>query len=119
MQIQKFNVCVRAQIINGTNEKLRAVVQLIRGSHLSAHRQLGKYLSITKESDMNMDRIEGSWRQLKGNVKQQWGRLTNDQFMAMEGKRDQTAGKNQVSYGLSMETAMKQQATWQTSRKEK
>lgn len=71
---------------------------------------------------MNVDRILGNWKQLKGSVKQQWGRFTNDQFIAMEGKRDKLAGKNQASYGHSMDemtAAIKQHALWETSRKGK
>ena len=29
---------------------------------------------------MNWDRVEGSWKQFKGNVKEQWGKLTDDQL---------------------------------------
>lgn len=59
---------------------------------------------------MNSDRIEGNWKQLKGNVKQQWGKLINDQFLAMEGKRDLLSGIVQESNGLFRETAVKQNA---------
>ena len=68
---------------------------------------------------MNADRIEGNWKQLKGSFKQHWGKFTNDPFIAMEGKRDQLAGKNQESYGLSMDIAIKQHATYKVLRKEK
>ena len=57
---------------------------------------------------MNSDRIEGNWKQLKGSVKHQWGRFINDQFLAMEGKRDQLAGIVQEANGLSRDTAAKQ-----------
>ena len=66
---------------------------------------------------MNADRIEGNWKQLKGSFKQHWGRMTNDQFIAMEGKRDQMAGKDQESYGRSMDEAVKNKASWQAYRK--
>ena len=59
---------------------------------------------------MNSDRIEGNWKQLKGNAKHQWSRLVNDQFLAMEGKRDLLAGIIQESNGLSREAAGKQLA---------
>ena len=36
---------------------------------------------------MNWDRIEGNWKQLKGRVQQQWGKLTDDDFDAINGKR--------------------------------
>lgn len=42
---------------------------------------------------MNWDRIEGNWKQFKSNVKQQWGKLTDDQLDVIAGKRDRLAGK--------------------------
>jgi uncharacterized protein YjbJ (UPF0337 family) len=52
---------------------------------------------------MNWDRIEGNWKQLKGSAKQHWGRLINDQFIFIEGKRNRKAGEIQESYGLANE----------------
>jgi uncharacterized protein YjbJ (UPF0337 family) len=46
---------------------------------------------------MNWDRIEGSWRQLKGKAIQQWGKLTDDQFDRIAGKREQLIGEVQES----------------------
>ena len=36
---------------------------------------------------MNWDRIEGNWKQLKGSVKEQWGKLTDDQLDVIAGMR--------------------------------
>jgi len=66
---------------------------------------------------MNGDRIIGSWKQLNGNVKQQWGRLIRDQFIVMAGRRDHLAGKIQESYGLSKDAEGKQLAAWQQQQK--
>ncbi|MGA8008510.1 MAG: CsbD family protein, partial [Thiomonas sp.] len=44
---------------------------------------------------MNWERIEGNWKQLKGQAKEQWGKLTDDQLTEIAGKRDQLAGKIQ------------------------
>ena len=57
---------------------------------------------------MNWDRIEGNWKQFKGTVKQQWGKLTDDQLDAISGKRDLLAGKIQESYGITKDEAEKQ-----------
>jgi len=57
---------------------------------------------------MNSDRIEGNWKQLKGNIKQQWGKLTDDQFYVFAGKRDLLAGIIQESNGISRDAAKKQ-----------
>ncbi len=42
---------------------------------------------------MNWDRIEGNWNHAKGNIRQQWGKLTNDHLDMVAGKRDQLVGK--------------------------
>jgi len=57
---------------------------------------------------MNWDRIEGNWKQVKGKIKEQWGRLTDDDIDVIAGKRDQLVGKIQEQYGISREEAEKQ-----------
>jgi uncharacterized protein YjbJ (UPF0337 family) len=48
---------------------------------------------------MNWDQIEGNWTQFTGKVKEQWGKLTDDDLTEIAGKRDQLAGKLQSRYG--------------------
>lgn len=62
---------------------------------------------------MNWDRIEGSWKQLSGQAKEQWGKLTDDDLDVVAGRRDQLAGKIQAHYGVAKEDAEKQIAEWQ------
>ncbi|HLU77886.1 MAG TPA: CsbD family protein [Burkholderiales bacterium] len=62
---------------------------------------------------MNKDRIEGNWKQLRGKVKEQWGKLTDDQLDMIEGKREQLSGKIQEAYGISREEADKQVSDWE------
>ena len=57
---------------------------------------------------MNWDRIEGNWKQLKGKVREQWGRLTDDHLDSIGGKREQLAGKLQETYGVGKDEAEKQ-----------
>lgn len=54
---------------------------------------------------MNTDIAEGKWKQLKGKVHEQWGKLTDDEIDRIEGKRQQFAGVMQERYGLSKEEA--------------
>jgi uncharacterized protein YjbJ (UPF0337 family) len=61
---------------------------------------------------MNWDRIEGNWMQVKGKVKEQWGKLTDDDFDVVAGRRDQLAGKVQERYGISKDEAEKQIRDW-------
>ena len=63
---------------------------------------------------MNWDRIEGNWKQFKGGVKQQWGKLTDSQIDTMAGKRDQLAGKIQNTYGIGKDEAEKQINDWES-----
>lgn len=55
---------------------------------------------------MNRDILEGQWKQIKGRVKQQWGRLTDDELDVMTGSYDELAGLIQERYGYSREEAM-------------
>jgi uncharacterized protein YjbJ (UPF0337 family) len=57
---------------------------------------------------MNKDRIEGNWKQLKGSVRQQWGRFTGNQWDVITGKRDYFAGVLQEIYGTNTDKAEKQ-----------
>lgn len=53
---------------------------------------------------MNWDRIEGNWKQLKGNVHQQWGKLIDDQLEATLGKHEKISGQLQEIYGIAKDT---------------
>ena len=64
------------------------------------------------EISMNWDRVEGNWKQFKGKVKEQWGRLTDDDLDVIDGKKDQLAGKIQESYGVSKDEANSQIDRW-------
>ncbi len=55
---------------------------------------------------MNKDILEGKWMQLKGKVKQQWGKLTDDELDKMSGRYDELAGIIQERYGYSREEAV-------------
>jgi len=57
---------------------------------------------------MNWDLIEGNWKQFKGEIKEQWGKLTDDHLDRIEGKRDQLSGKIQETYGIGKDEAEKQ-----------
>jgi uncharacterized protein YjbJ (UPF0337 family) len=66
--------------------------------------------------EMNADQIKGSWKQLKGKIKQQWGKLTDDDLTVIDGQRDQLLGKLQERYGYTKEQAERelerQQSAW-------
>jgi len=62
---------------------------------------------------MNKDQLEGNWTQFKGKVKEQWGKLTDDDLDIIAGKRDQLLGRIQERHGLAKEEAEKQLASFQ------
>jgi len=51
------------------------------------------------------DILEGNWKQLKGKVKVQWGKLTDDDLTQINGEKDQLIGKLQERYGYNKERA--------------
>ncbi|CAH0261283.1 CsbD family protein [Roseomonas sp. CECT 9278] len=64
---------------------------------------------------MNSDQIAGNWKQLTGKVKEQWGKLTDDDITVVEGQRDQLVGRIQERYGIAKEKAEEQVASWEKS----
>jgi uncharacterized protein YjbJ (UPF0337 family) len=61
---------------------------------------------------MNWDRIEGNWKQVVGKARAEWGKLTDDDFNIVAGRREQLAGKIQERYGVAKEDANKQISEW-------
>lgn len=57
---------------------------------------------------MNWDQVKGNWNELKGEIKERWGRLTDDDLDVIEGKRDQLVGQLQKRYGIEKEEAEKE-----------
>ena len=52
---------------------------------------------------MNWERIEGNWNEVKGKVKQQWGKLTDDDLTQARGRREQVVARIQQRYGEAKE----------------
>ncbi|MBI5862637.1 MAG: CsbD family protein [Rhodocyclales bacterium] len=67
---------------------------------------------------MNWDIIEGNWKQFKGNVKTQWGKLTDDQLDVIGGKRIELLGKVQEAYGISKDEAEDQIKRFEATHKD-
>ncbi|MBS0341548.1 MAG: CsbD family protein [Proteobacteria bacterium] len=62
---------------------------------------------------MNKDTVQGNWMQFKGKVKEQWGKLTDDDFDVIAGKRDQLVGRIQARHGISRDEAERQVKDWE------
>ncbi len=61
---------------------------------------------------MNSDQMKGKWKQMKGSVKERWGKLTDDDLEVIDGQQDQLIGKVQERYGITREAAQKQVDEW-------
>jgi uncharacterized protein YjbJ (UPF0337 family) len=57
---------------------------------------------------MNSDQLEGKWKQVKGEVREKWGRLTDDDIHVVAGRREQLIGRIQERYGVAKEEATRQ-----------
>ena len=66
---------------------------------------------------MNWDRIEGNWKTLKGQVQQNWGKLTNDDLDVIAGQREELVGRIQNAYGLARDEADRQVSEWEKNQK--
>lgn len=57
---------------------------------------------------MNSERLTGAWNQIKGSVKETFGKLTDDDMLRMEGSLDRATGVLQERYGYSKERAQQE-----------
>ncbi|KKL52125.1 hypothetical protein LCGC14_2288630 [marine sediment metagenome] len=57
---------------------------------------------------MNWDRVQGNWKQMKGSVQAEWGKLTDDEIDQAAGDRQMLVGKIQERYGIAKDEAERQ-----------
>lgn len=62
----------------------------------------------TRRNLMNKNTLHGDWNIIKGKIKQQWGKLTDNEIDEVSGNMDELVGKVEKSYGLSKERAKEQ-----------
>lgn len=61
---------------------------------------------------MNWDRVQGNWKQFTGQVKEQWGKLTDDDIAQINGNREQLEGKIQARYGYAKDQVKQDIDNW-------
>jgi len=61
---------------------------------------------------MNNDVLKGKWMQLKGEVRRQWGKLTDDDVTQIEGSSETLIGKLQERYGYARDQAEREYNAW-------
>ena len=64
---------------------------------------------------MNEDTFKGQWMQLKGKIREQWGKLTDDDLDQIQGRSEQLIGKLQNRYGIARDEAQRQFDAWTQS----
>jgi uncharacterized protein YjbJ (UPF0337 family) len=57
---------------------------------------------------MNTDVLKGQWHQLKGEVKSQWGKLTDDDLERASGDAEKLIGRIQERYGYARDQAKRE-----------
>lgn len=67
---------------------------------------------------MNWDRIKGNWKQFTGRAKQQWSKLTDDDWQVIAGKREELVGKLQERYAIAKDDAERQLSAFERSYEE-
>lgn len=61
---------------------------------------------------MNRLEMKGNWTELKGQIKEKWGELTDDDIARIDGKRDQLVAAVQKRYGVALSAAEREIDTW-------
>jgi uncharacterized protein YjbJ (UPF0337 family) len=61
---------------------------------------------------MNADQLKGKWTQFKGELKQKWGKFTDDDLTQIGGNYDKFVGKVQERYGAKKDELMKWADQW-------
>ncbi|TNE34392.1 MAG: CsbD family protein [Alphaproteobacteria bacterium] len=54
---------------------------------------------------MNTDILEGKWKQFKGEIQNQWGKLTDDDLARIDGHREKFLGSLEENYGMARDDA--------------
>ena len=57
---------------------------------------------------MNWDQLEGKWKLYKGEVREKWGKLTDDDLHVIAGRREQLIGRLQERYGIAKDVAARE-----------
>ena len=67
---------------------------------------------------MNWEQVAGQWKQMRGSIREKWGKLTDDDLNEINGRREQLIGKIQERYGIAKEEAQRRADEWLKSHHE-
>jgi uncharacterized protein YjbJ (UPF0337 family) len=94
---------------HGFRQAARGVLQRLLPEQKGQPR---RFICATKEAMMDWNRVEGNWKQMKGAVKQQWGKLTDDDLTQINGSQEKLEGIIQERYGIARDETRKQIDSW-------
>jgi uncharacterized protein YjbJ (UPF0337 family) len=81
---------------------------------LTASQAQSTATTVQKDADVAWAKIKGAWTQTKGEVKEQWGKLTDNDIQEVDGRREVLVGKIQTRYAVSHEEAERQVGSFET-----
>jgi uncharacterized protein YjbJ (UPF0337 family) len=61
---------------------------------------------------MDQETLKGEWLQLRGRVRKEWGKLTNDDMAAIKGEREVLLGRLQARYGHTRDEVERELDDW-------
>jgi uncharacterized protein YjbJ (UPF0337 family) len=64
---------------------------------------------------MNWDQVQGKWKQMRGDVRAKWGKLTDDDLHLVGGEKDKLVGRIQERYGIEKDEAQRQVDEWHSN----
>lgn len=68
---------------------------------------------------LNVNIFKGKWKELKGDVKSKWGKLTDDDMTEIEGNQEKLIGILQKKYGYSKDRAEEEYRSFMEARQKK
>jgi uncharacterized protein YjbJ (UPF0337 family) len=61
--------------------------------------------------------VKGNWKQVRGDVQERWGKLTDDDLDQIQGQRDKLIGRIQERYGQTQQEVERQVDEWVKQRR--
>jgi uncharacterized protein YjbJ (UPF0337 family) len=68
---------------------------------------------------MNWDQLQGEWMQVKGRLRERWGKLTDQDIESIGGKKDRLLGALRERYGLEADKATREVEGWMSNLEQK
>jgi uncharacterized protein YjbJ (UPF0337 family) len=110
LRIRPNDALIFVLLIRGDCAPVRALFRNHRNACDVGHSELKN-----RSNRMDWNRLEGSWKQTRGKIREKWGKLTDDDLTQINGRRDQFEGKIQERYGVAKDRVRKDVDDWLNS----